>query len=112
MNSLENAFKNQKFATAHANDIDNAENYREEGCDSNFQLVKNGWRTPGVQARYGPGICATGRPRLMGRNAACVLVAIIPYWGANRSLAWNSATLTQPGPPVAYSENSSSDFYR
>jgi hypothetical protein len=35
-----------------------------------------------------------------------------PYWGDNRSFIANSAVSTAPPPPMAYSENPDSDFYK
>jgi hypothetical protein len=37
---------------------------------------------------------------------------IRPYWGNNRSFVPNSATLTLPTPPIAYSETPGSEFYQ
>jgi PAP2 superfamily len=34
-----------------------------------------------------------------------------PHWGANRSFTPNSAALSQPDPPLAYSESDKSSFY-
>jgi hypothetical protein len=35
-----------------------------------------------------------------------------PYWGDNRSFVPNSALTTLPSPPIAYSEDPESDFYK
>jgi hypothetical protein len=37
---------------------------------------------------------------------------IRPSWGNNRSFVPNSAVSTAPGPPIPYSENPDSDFYK
>jgi hypothetical protein len=37
---------------------------------------------------------------------------ILPHWGNNRSFIVNSAALTQPGPPLPYSESVKSPFYQ
>lgn len=37
---------------------------------------------------------------------------IFPHWGNNRSFIPNIAVATQPGPPLAYSENIKSPFYQ
>ncbi len=37
---------------------------------------------------------------------------VVPHWGAHRSFIANSAALTQPGPPLAYSEDAKSPFYQ
>jgi len=37
---------------------------------------------------------------------------IRPSWGNNRSFIPNSAVSTAPGPPITYSENPDSDFYK
>ncbi len=38
--------------------------------------------------------------------------ASTPYWGNNRTTVAGSIDNTQPGPPIAYSENPKSDFYQ
>ena len=38
--------------------------------------------------------------------------ALLPYWGNNRTFVKNNATSTQPPPPIPYSTNRYSEFYR
>ena len=38
--------------------------------------------------------------------------ALLPYWGNNRTFIVNNATSTQPPPPIPYSTDPHSEFYR
>ena len=110
IDSLEAAYKAKFQNKADANKISNAEDYGRQVASAIFEWSK----TDGGHEAYkhivdptyippaGPGLWQPIPPAM----------AVHPHWGDNRSFIANSAALTQPGPPIEYSENIKSPFYQ
>lgn len=110
IDSFEAVFKTQFQNEADVNKIINAEDYGRQVAMSIFEWSK----TDGAYQAYkhimdstyippsGPGLWVLLSPAM----------AVHPHWGNNRSFITNSAQLTQPGSPIAYSEDSKSAFYQ
>ena len=111
IDSLEAAFTTQFKNEADADKIQNAVDYGHKVATAIFEwsktdgahqaykhIVDTTYIAPTGSGLWIPTFPAFGPP-------------ILPHWGANRSFIANSAALTQPGAPLAYSEDSKSSFY-
>ncbi|MDB5241300.1 MAG: phosphatase family protein [Spirosoma sp.] len=109
IDSLETVYKNKFQAATSPDKLTNAETYGRQVADAIFawsktdgghQAYKN-LTDPTYTPPVGPGLWVptpTAAP-------------ILPRWGNNRTFVANSAVSSQPGPPLAYSEDPGSAFY-
>ena len=110
IDSLEAAYKAKFQNEADANKINNAQDYGRQVGNAIYEWSKtdggdkayNHIVDPSYVPPSGPGLWQPIPPAM----------AVHPHWGDNRSFIANSAALTQPGPPIAYSENIKSPFYQ
>ena len=112
IDSLEAAYTMKFQSESDAEKINNAVDYGHKVAASIFEWSK----TDGGHEAYkhivdstyvppvGPGLWIPTFPAFG--------LPVFPHWGANRSFIANSAALTQPGPPIAYSEEIKSPFYQ
>lgn len=111
IDSLENAYTTQFQSEADANKINDAKAYGLQVANSIFEWSKTDGGHQAykniVDASYVP---PTG-PGLWIPTPPAFAPPVHPHWGSNRSFIANSASLTQPGPPLPYSEDSKSPFY-
>jgi hypothetical protein len=112
IDSLEAVFNLQFQSEAPAEIINQSGNYGRNIANHIFEWSKT---DSGHEAYLGAinsnYIPPTG-PGLWIPTPAGFSQPIRPYWGNNRSFVPNSAALTLPGPPPAYSENEGSEFYQ
>ena len=111
IDSLETAF-NMKFQNeADAQKIQNAVDYGHKVATSVF----NWSATDGGDQAYlhivDPTYIPPVGPGLWIPTPPAFGPPVHPHWGTNRSFIVNSAALTQPGPPLPYSESVKSPFY-
>jgi hypothetical protein len=111
IDSLEAAFNLRFKNEAGAQKIQNAVDYGHKVATSIF----NWSTTDGGDQAYlhivDPSYIPPVGPGLWIPTPPAFGLPVHPHWGANRSFIANSAALTQPGPPLAYSESIKSPFY-
>ncbi|GAO42354.1 phosphatase PAP2 family protein [Flavihumibacter petaseus] len=118
IDSLENAYSVQFQSEADVDEIQNAIEYGRQVATSIFEWSK----TDGGHQAYlhitDPNITqlgdGTGHDGIWISTTlppAAPALPVHPHWGDNRSFIANIAVSTQPGPPLAYSEDPKSPFY-
>jgi hypothetical protein len=113
IDSLEAAFtvqfQQQKILD---NILDQSAEYGEKTAERIFDWSKtDGGHEAYLSAIDGNYVPPTG-PGMWIPTSPAFPKPIRPYWGNNRSFVTNSATLTLPPPPIAYSEAPGSEFYQ
>ncbi len=112
IDSLEAAYTIKFQSESDAEKIQNAINYGHQVAASIFEWSK----TDGGHEAYKHIVDSTYVPPvgdgLWIPTPPAFGLAVFTNWAANRSFIANSATLSQPGPPIAYSEDAKSPFYQ
>ena len=107
IDSLENALNTSFVPLASSEIIGQSNSFGKSIADAVFSWSEtDGYKNASNPYRppVGPGLWVPTPPALA--------VASTPYWGNNRTVVGGSIDNTQPGPPIAYSENPKSDFYQ
>ena len=109
IDSLETVYKNQFQAATNPDKLMNAETYGRQVANAIFAWSK----TDGAHQAYknvtDPTYTPPAGPGLWVPTPTAA--PILPRWGNNRTFIANSAVSSQPGPPIAYSEDPGSAFY-
>lgn len=116
IDSLETSFKNKFQNEAPADKIKNAEDYGVQVATSIFEWSKTDGGDQAYAHIVDPTYTApgdgTGHDGKWIPTPPAFGPPVHPHWGDNRSFIANSAQLTQPGPPIEYSETIKSPFYQ
>jgi hypothetical protein len=107
IDSLENALNLQYQGEADAETLNRSVTYGKAIA----QIVFDWSETDGYLHASDPYTPPAG-PGLWERTPPAFANAATPYWGNNRTIVPGSIESTQPGPPVSYSTDPSSDFYK
>ena len=111
IDSLETAF-NMKFQNeADAQKIQNAVDYGHKVATSIFNWSATDGGHEAYKHIVDPTYIPPVGPGLWIPTPPAFGPPVHPHWGTNRSFIVNSAALTQPGPPLPYSESVKSPFY-
>ena len=107
VDSLENALNTSFLATNNAGVITRSNVFGKSVADAVFNWSEtDGYKN--ASSSYTPpagdGLWVPTPPALASAST--------PYWGNNRSIIAGSIDNTQPGPPIAYSEESNSPFFQ
>jgi len=112
IDSLEMAFHTQFQTQAKPNELEVSEAFGKLVADAIFQWSK----TDGGHEAYAhvtsPEYVPPSGPGLWIPTPPLFGAPVHPYWGSNRSFVPGIADATQPGPPVPYSEDTASSFYK
>jgi hypothetical protein len=112
IDSLEIALKNKMKATGKEDEIQRAEAFGKQVADIIFEWSK----TDGGHEAYNNTTSTTYIPPtgegLWVATPPAFGKPLHPYWGNNRSFIANAATETQPAPPLPFSTDSKSEFYK
>ena len=112
IDSLEMAFHTQFQTQARPNELELSEAFGRLVADAIFQWSK----TDGGHEAYAhvtsPEYVPPSGPGLWIPTPPLFGAPVHPYWGSNRSFVPGIADATQPGPPVPYSEDTASSFYK
>ncbi len=116
IDSLEAAYKAKFQNEASADQINNAEAYGMQVAGSIFEWSKTDGGDQAYAHIVDPGYIppgdGTGHDGKWIPTPPAFGPAVHPHWGDNRYFIANSAQLTQPGPPIEYSEVIKSPFYQ
>jgi hypothetical protein len=107
IDSLENALNDSYLLIKNTDVITKSNTFGQAVADAVFSWSQ----TDGYLHASDPYIAPTG-PGLWVPTPPLFSPASTPYWGNNRTLVNGSTDNTQPGPPIAYSEDPNSDFYK
>ncbi len=111
IDSLENAYKTKFQIEGDANKIQNGEDYGLQVATAIFEWSKTDGAHQAYKYIVDPSYVPPVGAGLWIPTPTAFGPAVHPHWGDNRSFIANSASLTQPGPPIAYSESVKSPFY-
>ncbi len=111
IDSLENAYKTKFQSEADADKIKNAEDYGVQVAASIFEWSKTDGGHQAYKNIVDPNYVPPVGQGLWIPTPPAFAPPVHPHWGSNRSFIANSASLTQPGPPITYSEVIKSPFY-
>ncbi len=111
IDSLETVYKTKFQNEADADKIKNAEDYGIAVANSIFEWSKTDGGHQAYKHIVDPSYVAPVGPGLWIPTPLAFGPPVHPHWGENRSFIANSANLTQPGPPIPYSESVKSPFY-
>jgi hypothetical protein len=111
IDSLEAVYKS-RFGTESTSDkISNAEDFGRQVSTSIFNWSKTDGGDQAYKNVVDPNYIPPVGPGLWIQTPPAFAKPIMPHWGSNRSFLAKSAELTQPGAPIAYSEDPKSPFY-
>lgn len=112
IDSMEAAFTAQFKNESDADKIQNAVAYGQKVAAAIFEWSKTDGGHEAYKHIVDPAYVPPTGPGLWIPTPPAFGPAVLPHWGDNRSFIANSAELTQPGPPLAYSEDVKSPFYQ
>ena len=109
IDSLETVYKNQFQAATSTDKLTNAETYGRQVANAIFEWSKTDGGHQAYKNVTDPTYTPPVGPGLWVPTPTAA--PILPRWGNSRTFIANSAVSSQPGPPIAYSEDPSSAFY-
>jgi len=112
IDSLEMAFHTQFQAHATTKELDVSEAFGRQVADAIFQWSKSDGGHEAYAHVTSPEYVPPSGPGLWIPTPPLFGAPIHPYWGSKRSFIPGIAAATQPGPPVPYSEDTASSFYK
>ena len=112
IDSLEAAFNQQFQSKATTQELQNSVDFGRSVASAIFEWSKSDGGDQPYMHITDPSYVPPVGPGLWIPTPPLFTPPIFPHWGGNRSFISNEANVTQPGPPLAYSEEPKSPFYQ
>jgi hypothetical protein len=107
IDSLENALNASFLTTEYPDEIVRSDDFGKAVAEAVF----NWSETDGYKHASDPYTPPVG-PGLWQPTPPAFAPALVPFWGYNRPIVYGSIDNTQPGPPISYSEDPTSPFFK
>ncbi len=112
IDSLEAAFNQQFQSKATPQQLQNSVDFGRAIASAIFEWSKSDGGDQAYLHNTDPTYVPPVGPGLWIPTPTAFAAATLPHWGDNRSFIPNMASFSQPGPPIAYSEEPKSAFYQ